>query len=191
VTVSDVVDHLLERGDAFTVLPHAAAVTPAETARVHGIDANDLVRTEVMTGAAGTCLMVVPDLRYLDLDLARKALGDASARQATHVEIRTLAPTCDIGAVPPLPLFLMVPMYLDPAVARATRLTFPAGRAGVLVVIPRAALYRDDPYVIAPLTRESVIDEGLIAPARRKVLDGESLLPAHLQPADDRPVDVA
>lgn len=188
--MSDVISYLLGRGVAFLVLPHAGAVTPADAARAHGVDLSEVVRTEVMTGAAGPCLMVVPNPRYLDLELAQKALRDPTARPATHAEIRALAPTCDIGAVPPLSLFLMAPMYVDPAVADRTQLVFPAGRASVLVVVQRAELLRDDPYVVAPLTRESSIPEPAIAPSRRQILSDEGLLPVHLSASGGPPADV-
>jgi prolyl-tRNA editing enzyme YbaK/EbsC (Cys-tRNA(Pro) deacylase) len=193
--VSDVFAYLLGRGIAFLVFPHPAAVTVSDTVRAHGLDPDELVRTEVVTGTAGPALMVVPAARYLDLDLVRAALKDPDARQATHAEIRSLAPSCEIGAVPPLSLYLMAPMYVDPAVADREQLVFAAGRPTTVVVVQRADLLRDDPYVIAPLTRESAIPEPALSPSRRQILSDETLTPVHLsedgEPPGGPPADVA
>jgi Ala-tRNA(Pro) deacylase len=184
----DVIEYLLGRGIGFLVFPHPAAVTASDTARAHGLDMAEMVRTEVVTGTAGHALMVVPNDRYLDLDLVRAALRDDDARQATHAEIRALAPGCDIGAVPPLSLYVMAPMYVDPAVADRAQLVFPAGRSSAIVVVQRVDLLRDDPYVVAPLTRESAIPAPALSPSRRQILSDETLLPVHLT---DRDGDVA
>jgi prolyl-tRNA editing enzyme YbaK/EbsC (Cys-tRNA(Pro) deacylase) len=135
--------------------------------------------------------MVVPADRYLDLDLAQRALQDPGARSATHTEIRALAPSCDIGAVPPSSLFVLAPMFVDPAVADRTQVVFPAGRNNVLVCMEREDLFRDDPYVVVALTRESYVPEPLVAPSRRPVLSDQELVPVHLSDQRDRPADVA
>ena len=190
--MDDVFGYLLGRGIAFLVFPHPAAVTASDTARAHGLEMAELVRTEVVTGATGPALMVVPNDRYLDLGLVRTALRDPEARLATHAEIRALAPGCDIGAIPPLSLYVMAPMYVDPAVADRPQLLFPAGRSTAIVAVQRAELLRDDPYVVAPLTRESAVPEPVLAPSRRQILSDESLTPAHLSdPPSGGPADVA
>lgn len=188
-----VLDYLVGRGLPFTVLPSPDAVSVKDAAHVHAVDPEDVVRTEVVIGLVGPALMVVPARRYLDLDLAQKALKDPGARYATHAEIRSLAPGCDIGAVPPLSLFVLAPMFVDPAVADMPRVVFPAGRNNILVCMEREHLFRDDPYVVVALTRESYVPEPLVASSRRPVLsDDEELLPVHLaEQQADRPADVA
>lgn len=178
--MNDVIDYLVGRGIAFLVFPHPAAVTVSDTARAHGMDPGELVRTEVVMGEAGPALMVVPNARYLDLELVCTALRDPEARQATHSEVRSLAPSCDIGAVPPLSLYVMAPMYVDPAVADREQLVFAGGRVTTIVIVQRADLLRDDPYVIAPLTRESAVPEPALSPSRRQILSDETLTPVHL-----------
>ncbi|HEY7477798.1 MAG TPA: YbaK/EbsC family protein [Actinomycetota bacterium] len=191
--MASVLDYLLGRGLPFLVLPAPDVVSVADTIAAHGVNEGDVVRTEVMIGLMGPALMVVPGSRYLDLELAQVALQDPGARFATHAEIRSLAPDCEIGAVPPLSLFLLAPMFVDPAVAEMSKVVFPAGRNNVLIRMEREDLFRDDPYVVVALTRESYVPEPLLAPSRRQVLaDDEDLLPVHLseQPSD-RPADVA
>jgi hypothetical protein len=71
-------------------------------------------------------------------------------------------------------------MYVDPAIADLPQIAFPAGAVGVLVVMEREHLFLGDPYVVAPLTRESYVPEQSIAASRRPVLSGEELVPHHL-----------
>jgi prolyl-tRNA editing enzyme YbaK/EbsC (Cys-tRNA(Pro) deacylase) len=185
--MSDVMDYLIGRGLSFLVLPDPSSVTADEAARAHRMEIDELVRTEVVLGKNGPCLLVVPATRYLDLALAQRALGDPTARPATHAEIRAFAPGCDIGAVPPLSLWLRAPMYVDPVVADREQLVFPAARANVLVCVQREELFRDDPYVVVALTRESFVPDPAIAPSRRSLLSDAELLPVHLAQQEDAP----
>ena len=190
--MTSVLDYLLGRGLPFLVLPSPDSVSAKEAAAAHDVDPRDVVRTEVIVGRVGLSLLVVPAGRYLDLELAQKALQDAGARFATHAEIRALAPGCDIGAIPPLSLFVLAPMFVDPAVAELQQVVFPAGRNNILVCMQRQHLFRDDPYVVVALTRESYVPEPLVAPSRRPVLSDDELLPVHLaERKGDRPADVA
>lgn len=190
-SVSSVLDYLLGRGTPFLVLPHPDAMTAEETAASHGVAPGELVRTEIVIGRMGPSLMVVPATRYLRVELAQDAVGDAGARLATHAEIRAVAPGCDLGGVPPLSLYLLAPMFVDPAVAELPQVVFTAGRRSVLVCMEREELFRDDPYVVVPLTAESFVPERAVASSRRPVLRDEDLLPVHMAPAADDAIDVA
>lgn len=189
--MSSVLDYLLGRGAPFLVLPHPDAMTAEETAAAHGVALEEIVRTEIVIGRMGPSLMVVPATRYLRIELAQDVLQDPGARLATHAEIRAIAPGCDLAGVPPLSLYLLAPMFVDPAVAELKQVVFTAGRRSVLVCMERAELFRDDPYVVVPLTAESFVPEAAVAPSRRPILRDEDLLPVHMvQPANDA-IDVA
>jgi len=192
--VASVLDYLLGRGRPFLVLPQPGAATVRESAAAHGIDLAEVIRTEVVMGSTGPALMLVPATRYLDLELARRAVNDPSARLATHAEIRSFAPGSDLGAVPPMSLLLRAPMYVDPAIAEMTQVLFPAGRYGVLVCMEHEDLFGDDPYVVVPLTRDSAVPAPTPSPSRRAMLADEDLVPVHVleeQAASGRPADVA
>jgi len=190
-SVSTVLDYLLGRGTPFLVLPHPDAMTAEETAASHDVALEELVRTEIVVGRMGPSLMVVPAARYLRIELAQDALQDPGARLATHAEIRAIAPGCDLGGVPPLSLYLLAPMFVDPAVAELKQVVFTAGRRSVLVCMERAELFRDDPYVVVPLTAESHVPEDAVAPSRRPILRDEDLLPVHMVPPANDAIDVA
>lgn len=179
--MSSVIDHLLTRGAPFLVLPAPDAAGAEETARAHGIPVDELAKTEVVITDQGPSLMVVPAQRAIDIELVRKATGEATARRATHAEIRAFASSCeDVAAVPPLPGYLLAPMYVDPAIADLPQIAFAAGSVHVVVVMEREHLFLGEPYVVAPLTRESYVPEPSIASSRRPVLAGEDLVPHHL-----------
>ena len=118
----------------------------------------ELVRTEVVTGAAGAALMVVPNDRYLDLAPGR-ARRCAIRRRGSRPTPRSARsrPAATSARCRPLSLYVMAPMYVDPAIADRPQLLFPAGRSDAIVAVQRAELLRDDPYVVAPLTRESAV----------------------------------
>jgi Ala-tRNA(Pro) deacylase len=180
----------VDRGISFLVLPEPTAVGVEDTVRALGLATEELVRTEVLRGRRGSCLLLVPADRHLDLALAQKAIGDPDARPATQSELREMAPGCDLGALPPLSRAYHAPLYVDPAVADRDQLVFAAGRSNVLVVVEREALFRDDPYAVAPLTRlPSPPREPTDEPSRRAILDDESLRPVHLETGGDEDGD--
>jgi Ala-tRNA(Pro) deacylase len=179
--VSRVLEYLLGRGRPFLVLPSPGATSVRGTAEVHGVAMAEVIRTEVLMAASGPALMLLPATSYLDLQRARAALGDPNARLATHAEIRSFAPGCEISAVPPMSLLLLAPMYVDPSVADLAQVVFPAGRCGVLVCMEREDLFRDDPYVVVPLTNGAAIPAPPTPPpTRRELLADDDLLPVHV-----------
>lgn len=155
MTTSGVLDYLLGRGVPFAVFPNKVASTALTTARGYGLE-RELVRTVALVAAVGPALAVVPWERELDLDLARTALRDTVARHATPDEIASRFPGVEADAIPPLGLFYLMPMVVDPEVVRMRQVAFPAGKASCVVAARRAQLFRGDVYLVAPLTPESL-----------------------------------
>jgi prolyl-tRNA editing enzyme YbaK/EbsC (Cys-tRNA(Pro) deacylase) len=194
VVVSGVVDYLLGQGNPFLVLPASRALNPREAVAMHDVDPHELVTTSLVISRSGPTLMVTPAERVLDVELAQRTVSDPGARMATHAEIRSFAPGCDLDGLPPLSLYLMASMYVDPVVAELEQIVFPAGRVSTLICMERADLLRDHPYVIAALTRESYVPEPMIAPSRRAAIRDEDLVPYHVAErtgGERRPADVA
>ena len=188
IVVTSAIEFLLERGTPFLALPAPRATSISDTAEANGIRMDEVVRSDLMSSGIGPSLMVVPATRSLDLGLAQKAVQDPTARPATEEEIRSLAPECDVDALPPLSLYLSAPMFVDPSVAAMEQVIFPAGRRTILVCVERTELFGDDPAVIVDLTRESHVPGDKVSPARRAALEGgERLLPAHLRKENDTP----
>ncbi|GIU98040.1 MAG: hypothetical protein KatS3mg013_1843 [Actinomycetota bacterium] len=180
-----VIDYLLGRGAPFLVLPSPHARSPEEAAAGADVGTDELVRTLVLRFEHGHALGVVPWPRAFDLELAREALDDPDAAPASPEEIAALAPGCSPDAIPPLGMWLRLPMLVDVAVARLAQVAFPAGRPSVLVCMQRTDLFRGDPYGVAILTRASLREAEAVGlrPAPRPdrpARTAEDLLPIHL-----------
>jgi len=150
-----VFDYLHGRGVTFQVIPHRQAATAAGEAHALGIPEDEVVKTIVVVTSFGHAIMVVPSSRKLDMDLVRSAAADREARLATERELEQAFPDYELGALPPLALMLLAPMYVDPAVVERESVVFAAGRQDVSIRMATKDLFGTDPVVITPLTAES------------------------------------
>jgi Ala-tRNA(Pro) deacylase len=150
-----VLEYLQGRGQVFTVIPHPKALFGREEAPPAPIPEELLTRTVVAMANYGPALLVIPASRKLDLALVAEAVGDPNARLATEHELERRFPDYELGALPPLSMLLLAPMYVDPTVAERDEIVFAAGRRDVSVRMATRDLFGNDPVVIAPLTAES------------------------------------
>jgi Ala-tRNA(Pro) deacylase len=151
-----VMDYLQGRGVTFTVIPHPKAPTAAGEAHAINVPADLVAKTVVVIANYGPALMVIPASRRLDMELVADAVGDPNVRLATERELERQFPDYELGALPPLSMLLLAPMYVDPAVAEREEIVFAAGRQDVSIRMATRDLFGTDPIVITPLTSESV-----------------------------------
>ena len=181
--MASVIDHLLMQRIPFVALPAPKARSPREAAAVHGVDLDELIRTEVIVTSGGPVAVVIGAGATFDLSSARGAVRDSGARMATVAEIRAMARDCEVGALPPLSRYLVVPVYVDTPVVELEQVVFPAGRSSVLVCMSRADLFLAEPVTVAALAGTAEAEEqglSVVAPTRRIVLTDAELVPAHL-----------
>jgi Ala-tRNA(Pro) deacylase len=152
--MSYVFDYLQGRGAVFTVIPHPDAETAAG-AHALPFSEEEVVKTVVVMADFGPALMVVPASRRLDLELAGEATADPAVRPATERELEHAFPDYQIGALPPLSMLLLAPMFVDPAVAERETIVFAAGRQDVSIRMATRDLFGTDPVVITPLTADT------------------------------------
>ncbi|HEX5949808.1 MAG TPA: YbaK/EbsC family protein [Actinomycetota bacterium] len=152
--MSYVFDYLQGRGVVFTVIPHPRAETAVRGVRALPYSEDEVVKTVVVMADFGPSLMVVPASSQLDLDLAAEATADPDARLATERELTTAYPDYEPGALPPLSMLLLAPMFVDPVVAERDTIVFAAGREDVSIRMETRDLFGTDPVVITPLTAE-------------------------------------
>jgi Ala-tRNA(Pro) deacylase len=152
-----VLDYLQGRGVTFTVIPHTRSTTAQGEAGESGVPADLVATTVVVIANYGPALLVIPAPRKLDLDLVAEAVGDPQARLATERELERQFPDYELGALPPLTMLLLAPMYVDPAVLERDEIVFAAGRQDVSIKMATGDLFGNDPVVITPLTAESKI----------------------------------
>jgi Ala-tRNA(Pro) deacylase len=148
--MSYVFDYLQGRGAVFTVIPHPRAEI-ASGAHALPYSEDEVVKTVVVMADFGPALMVVPASGRLDLDLATGATADPGARLATERELTRAFPDYEPGALPPLSMLLLAPMFVDPAVAERDTIVFAAGREDVSIRMETRDLFGTDPVVITPL----------------------------------------
>ncbi|MDX1657588.1 MAG: YbaK/EbsC family protein [Nitriliruptorales bacterium] len=146
-----VVDHLERRGVRFEVLPHPPATTAQQEAEVLGVSPLEVLKVLVLDTDSGHALAVIPSYRRLDLHLVRRLLGDRGARLATEAEIAARLPEFELGAVPPLPSLLHLPMLIDPEVFRHTKVTFAAGLQRESVRLDPHDLLHGATITVAPI----------------------------------------
>ena len=148
-----VTDHLTKRGIRFEVLPHARATSAMEEARALGADAESVVKTIVLDVATGHALALISASRWLDLDLVREALEDPGAELADEAELERDFPEFELGALPPLPSLLHVPVVIDPHLLHHRTITFAAGDQRESVRTSPHRLFTGASITIAPITR--------------------------------------
>jgi Ala-tRNA(Pro) deacylase len=159
--MSSVIGYLQERGVPFLVLPDQQAKTAVETARRHGFPADEVVKTIVVTTRYGHALLVVGAARDVEDDLIVGALGDKEVRLTEERDLLRNYPDYEPGSIPPLGSFFSSPLYVDTDVARHEAVVFAVGRPTVAIRMLTKDLFRGDPAVIVPLTRESAEAERL------------------------------
>jgi prolyl-tRNA editing enzyme YbaK/EbsC (Cys-tRNA(Pro) deacylase) len=156
--MSALMDYLRGRGVTFVVLPGDGEETTPEKTVPRGFSPHEFVKTIVLVkheGSAPHALLVIPDAEEIDLDLARRAVGDPDARLASDQELELAFPDYDPGTLPPLALFFLAPMYVDPVVLENESVVFRAGSRSMAIAMSTKALFRDDPVVITALTHAS------------------------------------
>lgn len=181
--MSSVIGYLQERGVPFLVLPDAEAGTTVETARRHGFPADEVVDTLVVTTRYGHALLVVGTGRDVVDELVIAALGDREVRMTEERDLLRNYPDYEPGSIPPLGPFFSAPMYVDADVARHDAVVFAVGRPTLAIRMLTKDLFRDDPAVVVPLTRESAEGERLRGGTLHVVEDDPSV--AQTEPEDE------
>jgi Ala-tRNA(Pro) deacylase len=151
--MTTVTDHLEELGVRFEVLPHPPTTTALGEARALGVDAEEVVKSVVLDTESGHALAIVPASHRVDLDLVRGALDDPHARLADEEEIARDFPEFELGAMPPLPSLVNVPVVIDPKVLEHRQITFAAGTQDASVRAEAQGLFTGASVTITPITR--------------------------------------
>ncbi len=156
--MSELMDYLQGRGVTFTVIPQGRAAPVTGEEPPMSLPQDEMVRTVVVIANYGPVLMVVPASRTLDMKLAAVATRDIRVRLATERELEQTFPDYEPGALPPISMMLLAPMYVDPAIMARDQVVFAAGRKDVSIRMATEDLFGTDPVVITPLTAESNIE---------------------------------
>jgi Ala-tRNA(Pro) deacylase len=148
-----VTEHLEKQGIRFELLPHPPTTSALAEAEVLELEPDEVVKAVVLDVSTGHAIAVVPASRRIDLDLLREALGERHARLASEEEIARDFPEFELGAMPPLPSMLHVPLVIDPSVLEHASITFAAGITRGSVRTSPSVLFTGASVSITPITR--------------------------------------
>jgi Ala-tRNA(Pro) deacylase len=137
----------------FTLTAHPNAFTAREVAAVEHLPAREVAKTIVVASDDRFFMLVVPANKLIDFHEVRIALGLAHARMATEHELGRLFPDCELGAMPPVGLLYMMPVYLDAALAEERLIAFNGGTHRDVIHMLTSEFRRLARPVIAHLTR--------------------------------------
>ncbi len=149
--MSNVTEHLEEKGIEFEVLPHEPTETTMQEAHVLGLDAHQCIKTVVLDLRTGHAFAVVPGDRHVDLDLVKAAINSRHVKLATEEEIERDYPEFELGAVPPLGAFARTPLIVDPEVLEMEEIVIAAGRKDESVKCSPRDLFGDSQMRVAPI----------------------------------------
>jgi Ala-tRNA(Pro) deacylase len=150
--MSLVAEHLTKKGIRFEVLPHPPAMTALEEARVLDAPPDEVVKSVVLDISTGHALAIVPASRRVDLALVREALDEPTAVLANEEELERDFPEFELGALPPLPSILHIPVVIDPEVLHHRTITFAAGTQRESVRTAPHRLFTGASITITPIT---------------------------------------
>lgn len=151
--MSTVTEHLEHQGIRFRVLPHARTTSALGEALALGVSADEVAKAVVLDVADGHVLAIVPASRHVDLDLVREALGQDHVHVASETEVAHDFPEYELGALPPVPSLLHVPVVIDPMVVAHRQITFAAGSQKESVQADTEEVFTGASITIAPITR--------------------------------------
>lgn len=127
----------------YEVHEHAQAFTAWSVAEAEGLDPHTVAKVvAVCTPDGERALAVIETTDRLDLRKAAHVLQAESVRLLTEAELATLAPTCEVGAMPAIGQLFGVPMVADHAIRDDRDISFNAGNHRCSVRVERAGWER-------------------------------------------------
>ncbi len=132
-------DWLAREGVDHEVHEHRLTYTARETARAEGIEPRTFAKVLGIEADDGQkALLVLDATDRLSLTKAAEAMKVRHVRLLREVELETLAPGCDAGAIPAVGVIFGLPTYADLAVREDAEITFNAGSHRFTVQVDRA-----------------------------------------------------
>ncbi|MEX1169123.1 MAG: YbaK/EbsC family protein [Chloroflexota bacterium] len=149
--------HWLEKHDVeYELHEHAPTFTARATATAEGVDPRTFAKVvAVSTDDGREALIVLDATDHLDLRKAERILGAMSVRLLTEVQLKGLAPSCELGAMPAVGSLFGLGTYADYAVREDPDISFNAGSHGVSARVDRAGWERACGVIYGDLAAES------------------------------------
>ncbi len=151
--MSTVTQHLQDMGVRFRTRPHARTTSAMGEALALGISPDDVAKAVLLDADDGHVLAIVPASCRVDLDLVREALGDVPVHVASEAEVEQDFPEYELGALPPVPSLLDVPVVIDPLVLAHRTITLAAGTQRESVEANAEEVFTGASVTLAPISR--------------------------------------
>jgi Ala-tRNA(Pro) deacylase len=149
------IDWLAKESIEYEIHEHAEAFTARQAARAEGVDPTTFAKVVgVMTGDDRPVLIILDAPDHLDLRKARKVLDAGQVRLMSEEELASLAPDCEVGALPAVGALFDLPMYADYAVRDDPEISFNAGTHRHSVRVEREAWDRATGVVYGDLVED-------------------------------------
>jgi len=110
----------------YTVVPHRPAFSAQEQAAAAHVPGRDWAKVVICMVDGRPIQAVLPATMTVNFRWLRDLTSGDDIRLATEDELRSLFPTCEIGAASPLPIY-GYPVYVDVALAFEPHIVFNAG----------------------------------------------------------------
>jgi Ala-tRNA(Pro) deacylase len=140
----------------YDIHEHPRASTATETAVAERIDPRTFAKVVGVRARDGrTVLLVLDATDRVDLDKARRALAATDVRLLSEAEMTTLAPDCEVGAIPAVGQLFGVAMIADHAVREDPMISFNAGSHSFSVRVDRPTWERACSLVYADIALDT------------------------------------
>lgn len=131
-------DYLSRHGTRYALEHHVHSFCSLESAREAGVDEESLAKSVVLQDDRGYVIAVLPASRRLELERVREELGRA-LHLSRELDMATLFPDCEQGAVPPIGAAYGIPTVIDANLEARDEIYFEGGDHETLVRVEGAA----------------------------------------------------
>ncbi|MCX6907243.1 MAG: YbaK/EbsC family protein [Verrucomicrobia bacterium] len=118
--------YLKQQGVRYEVLHHACAFTAQRVAQAEHIPGKMQAKVVMLRSGGQFYMAVLPAVAHLDVGAFTRVAGKP-CKLATEAEFKHLFPDCEIGAMPPLGSFYMLPVYADDLLEEDDEIVMQAG----------------------------------------------------------------
>ena len=118
--------YLEQQGVRYEVLHHARAFTAQRIAQAEHIPGKMQVKVVMLRSGDQFYMAVLPAVAHVDVAAFNRVVGK-ECHLATEAEFKDLFPDCEIGAMPPLGSFYMLPVYADDMLEEDDEIVMQAG----------------------------------------------------------------
>lgn len=150
--------YLADKKAHFMVAPHSKTYSSLAEAKELGIGADEVIKTVMLSTTTGHVAAVIPASSRVDTRKLENLLHVEDARLATEDEITEDFPDFELGALPPVPSLLGIPLVVDPKVTQHDRVAF-AASPDLSIEIETADLFKNEQLWLSPIGRQWELEE--------------------------------